>query len=287
MPLTEVRGVHINYEVIGEEGPWVSLSPGSRRPYDELVPLSRELASHGYRVLLHDRRNCGASDVAIEGEDSEYEIWADDLHALLGQLGALPAFIGGSSAGCRLAILFALRHPNAVQGLLLWRVTGGHTAADRLAETYYGQYIKAAEAGGMQAVCEMEHFRERIDARPENRARLMGMNPAEFIRVMSHWREYFTRGADQPVIGASEADLRSIRVPVCVIPGNDVIHTPATSAEVAQLFPRSETHEVVEQGRGPHGGLLEQWDKQEWKAAEGRIAAVFSDFLRGNAASSP
>ena len=70
-------------------------------------------------MLIHDRRNCGASDVVIEGEDSEYEILADDLYELLSKLGALPAFVGGSSSGCRLSLLFALRHPEAVRALLL------------------------------------------------------------------------------------------------------------------------------------------------------------------------
>ena len=52
MPEAIVRGVHINYEVIGTSGPWISLTPGSRRPYAELVSLSKEIAANGYRVLL-------------------------------------------------------------------------------------------------------------------------------------------------------------------------------------------------------------------------------------------
>jgi pimeloyl-ACP methyl ester carboxylesterase len=279
MPLAEIRGVHINYEVLGSAGPWIALSPGSRRGYDELLPMGRKLAERGYRVLLHDRRNCGASDVAIEGEGSEYEIWADDLHALLERLDGSPAFIGGASSGCRLSLLLALRHPETVRGLLLWRVTGGHAAAESLAEMYYGQYIRAAEEGGMAAVCASEHFRERIEARPENRERLMRMEPRRFIEVMAHWREYFVRGADQPVIGCSEADLRSIKAPACLIPGNDIVHTPETAKAVARLLPRSEIHEVVTQGRGPGGGLLEEWDRQEWRDSEGAIVSVFAAFL--------
>ena len=78
----------------------------------------------------------------------------------------LPAFVGGSSSGCRTALLFALRHPDAVRALLLWRVTGGRFACERLAQEYYGQFIEAAKQGGMAAVCEMEHWKERIAARP-------------------------------------------------------------------------------------------------------------------------
>ena len=54
------------------------------------------MANAGFRVLIHDRRNCGASDVSIDGDESEYDLWADDLHALLAQLGALPAIVGGT-----------------------------------------------------------------------------------------------------------------------------------------------------------------------------------------------
>ena len=96
MPEAVVRGVHINYEVIGTSGPWIALTPGSRRSYGELVGLSKAIAAAGYRVLLHDRRNCGASDVAFDGSGSEHEVWADDLHALAKLLGALPIYVGGS-----------------------------------------------------------------------------------------------------------------------------------------------------------------------------------------------
>ena len=31
MPIATVRGVEINYQVLGERGPWVALQPGGRR----------------------------------------------------------------------------------------------------------------------------------------------------------------------------------------------------------------------------------------------------------------
>ena len=125
MPAMEIRGNHINYRLVGDDGPWIALSPGGRRGMEAVVTLAGRMAAAGYRVVIHDRRNCGASDVAIDGEDSEYELWADDLHMLLSELEALPAIVGGASSGCRTSILFALRHPQAVSALLLWRVTGG------------------------------------------------------------------------------------------------------------------------------------------------------------------
>src|SRR5262249_26988419 len=157
---------------------------GGRRALDTVKSLAQRIANAGYRVLIHDRRNCGVSDIVIGGPTSEYEIWADDLHELLSQLNGLPAGVGGSSSGLPLSLLFALKYPQAVRALLLWRVTGGTFAAQRLTENYYGQYIRAARQGGMAAVCELDHFKERISARPANRDTLMAMKPQDFIAAM-------------------------------------------------------------------------------------------------------
>ena len=275
MPFASVRGAHINYKVLGNDGAWVALSPGGRRDLGAVEPLAQRVAEAGHRVVIFDRRNCGASDVIIDGEDSEYEIWADDLHELLSQLGGLPAFVGGSSSGCRTSLLFALRHPDAVRGLMLWRVTGGRFACERLAEEYYGQYISAAKRGGMAAVCEMEHWKERIDARPANRERLMKMDPERFIAVMSHWREYFVRGADLPVIGATEEDLKRIRVPACIIPGNDNTHGRQTGENLGRILANAEVHVLF-----PKHYDMDLSPREEWDEKTGEMAALFVDFMK-------
>lgn len=274
MPTATVRGVEINYEVLGTKGPWMALSPGGRRPLQGVKPLAQRMAGAGYRVVIHDRRNCGASDITIGGDDPENEIWADDLHELLRQLGALPAIVGGGSSGCRLAILFALRYPKLVNALLLWRITGGRFAAERLAHQYYTQYIEAAEQGGMAAVCKTEHWQERIAARQTNRDYLMEMEPKRFIAAMSRWREYFLRGADLPIIGASEADLKSIGLPACVIPGNDRTHDIKTGRNLARLLPNCELHELYSKDED-----MDLVPPEEWQKKDDEIAAIFTAFL--------
>lgn len=278
MPEAVVRGVHLNYEIVGSKGPFIAMTPGSRRSYAELTGLAKAITAPGYRVLLHDRRNCGASDVAFEGSGSEHEVWADDLYALAQQLNAVPLYVGGSSAGARLAILFAIRHPDALRGLLLWRVTGGQEAVDRLAENYYGQYIKLARAGGMQAVADSEHFRELIAARSGNQARIMATDVDEFIKVMTTWREAFLQSSTLPIVGATEAQLNAIKSPACIIAGNDVIHTPATARKAAGLIPNSELHDDVVSKRADDQ-LLKDWERKEWRDAEPRMAQIFADFL--------
>jgi len=279
MPLAKVRGVNINYKILGNRGPWVALSPGGRRDISGIETQAKALAALDHRVVIFDRRNCGASDVVIDGTDSEYEIWADDIHELLTQVGALPAFVGGSSSGCRTSLLFALRHPEAVRGLLLWRVTGGRFACERLAEEYYGQYINAAEKGSMAAVCEMEHWKERIEARPENRDALMQLTPQRFIEVMAHWREYFLKGADLPVIGATEQELKTIRAPACIVPGNDNTHGRQTGETLGRLLQKSEVHILFPKHYDEPLSPREEWDEKA-----GAMAALFADFIKRAAA---
>jgi pimeloyl-ACP methyl ester carboxylesterase len=274
MPTANIRGVDINYEILGDRGPFIALQPGGRRGLVGVKSLGGKLAEAGYRVVVYDRRNCGASGIAIEGE-SENDVWAEDLHELLSGLDALPAYIGGSSSGCRLAMILALRRPEDVRGLLLWRVTGGAYAAERLTNQYYTSHIEAAQQGGMAAVCAMEHWSEVIKAEPSSRAKLMAMDAQDFIARMTEWRRSFAAGADHPVIGVSPAQLRTMAVPACVIPGNDRVH-PRLPGQVAhRLMPNAEYHEVLTEDREDLDIAMEDWEKKE-----GLVAAIFIDFLR-------
>ncbi len=275
MPIAEIRGVRINYEVLGDRGPWMTLITGGRRGYQEFVSLGRKIAAQGARVLLHDRRNTGASDIRIEGEDGEEYIWADDLAALLGHLDAGPAFIGGASAGARMSILVYLRHRQAVRGLILMRVTGGEFAAGRLPGMYYGQFIQAAREGGMAAVCATDMYRERIAANPENGKRLMEMDPRRYIEVMSRWLDIFTSGPAAPMMGVREEALRAIDVPTLVIPGNDKTHSAPNGRIVQKIIPGSRLHELP----------LEDLDVDlipftEWAPHEDEIARACAGFMQ-------
>jgi pimeloyl-ACP methyl ester carboxylesterase len=275
MPIAKVRGVELNYEILGAHGPWMALSPGGRRDLNNVKTLAQRMADAGYRVLIHDRRNCGLSDVSIGGEQSEYEIWADDLYELLSQHNAMPAIVGGGSSGCRLSLLFALKYPQAVRALLLFRVTGGAFAANRLAENYYGQFIRAAKAGGMPAVVALDHFKERSEARHANRERLLAMEPKAFIAAMERWQQQFAKGAELPIIGASEAELNSIKVPTIIIPGNDRTHAHASGEIAHRMIPGSELYDLF-----PGDLDMDLVPMEDWAHKEGEMAAVLADFLK-------
>ncbi|GGX11443.1 alpha/beta hydrolase [Pigmentiphaga litoralis] len=236
MPIAALNGTHIPFDVTGDTGDWIALSPGGRRGMDELLPLATRIAEGGYRVLIHDRRNCGAGEVAFDDRAPEFEIWADDLYALLQHVDASPAIVGGFSSGCRLSLLLALKHPEAVRALLLMRITGGAFAAERLARKYYTDYIEMVEQGGMQAIQHDAHFRALIAANPSNAARLAQMDAPTFLRIFRAWRTDLEAGATMPVLGATQAQLRSLAVPTCVIPGTDRTHPIEVGKHVHELI---------------------------------------------------
>lgn len=275
MPVAKVRGVNIFYQVIGDRGPWAALITGGRRGHDEFIPLAQKLAAGGYRVVLHDRRNTGRSDVLIEGDVAEEILWLDDLHDLLKQLGAVPTIIGGSSAGARTAMRYYSRFPKDARGLLLMRVTGGAFAANRLPEMYYGAFIKAAQQGGMAAVCATEQYQERIAANPQTRDRLMAMDPKQYIAVMTNWMDQFIASTKTEVFGMTDADLAAISVPTVVIPGNDQTHASVNGRIAAKKIPGSVLHQLpIADQEVP---LI---NYTEWAPYEDEIARTFLDLMR-------
>jgi pimeloyl-ACP methyl ester carboxylesterase len=277
MAIFKINDANLNYEVLGDGGPWLAFLPGGRHEMGNVRSLAERMARQGYRVLIHDRRNCGASDVSFDGSRPEYEIWADDLHALLAHLGGLPVVLGGGSSGCRLSLVFALKYPDAVRGLLLWRVTGGAYASGLLVQHYYDEYIDIAQRGGMSAVADSEHFRALIRNNPSNRERLLSLDPHQFIDAMKKWRTYFLASSDQPIIGVTEQQLGSIKAPTCIISGNDRVHTHAAANSAHRLIPGSEFHDLW-----PEDLDVDSFPTEDWAAREAEQAAIYRGFLGRN-----
>ena len=273
MPVKTIRGVDIVYEVLGDSGPWVTVTPGGRRGLIGEKTLATYIADAGFRVLIHDRRNMGASGIAFPGTNESLE-QAEDLLALLKELGAGPAYIAGSSSGARMSILLAQYHPDAVKALLLWRVTGGPYAAQRLAYNYYEQYIAAVTTGGIDAVLATDHFAAMVKANPANGETLRQMGAEKFLEAMQRWLGGFRADCDFPVAGIRSENLRNLDLPAIVIPGNDKVHPPAPGQAAHRMLPNSIYDEVLTQQ------VDADVDFAGWEKATGTLAARFIDFLR-------
>lgn len=250
MSYANVNGVNLYYEDHGS-GPPVILTPGGRVDREGLRPLGALLSIH-CRVILHDRRNCGRSDVVIGGDLSEQHIWAEEMAGLLTQIGVGPAYAAGGSAGSRTSLALAVRHPEVVKGLFVWEVSGGPRSAEMTAPGYYEQYIEAAEHGGMAAVAETEFFAQRIKDNPANGERLMSMDVDEFCSVMRRWQA--TYATPNPVGDLTEEQLKTIKCPLVIFEGNspDEVHHKSAAEALHRLVPHSEFH--------PSAWSHEEWD---------------------------
>lgn len=276
MPTALVNGCNVHYKILGAGEP-VALTPGGRNGLETLQPLAERLAATGlYRVITYDRRNCGASDVIIAGDKPEHEIWADDLAALLRQLDAIPAWVGGISAGCRVSLRVAIQHPEVAKGLLLWWVTGGAFAAERLGEMYYDQFIRVAEQEGMVGLLQTPFFAERVAQNPSNRERLLAISPQVFIAVMRNWRKAFND--ETVVLGASDEQLRAIQVPTVIVPGNDDTHPLRVAEHLHRLWPHA-TFYPHPWSQEESQALQDRPLEEQWEERAKRLAPLFLDFL--------
>ena len=127
-------GVSLVYELLGDAaGQGIVVMHGGQsgrhesRRFALALAAAAEAAGVPVRILIHDRRNMGASSVAF-GDASERglpEEEAEDLHLLLQSLRLGPCVCMGSSSGARTSLLLALAHPADVAGLVLAPPTGG------------------------------------------------------------------------------------------------------------------------------------------------------------------
>lgn len=118
----------IAYQVVGEGPIDLIWAPTSAEcidlrwdwpPYAELL---RSLTSFS-RLILFDRRGLGASDaVSFEGF-STWERWADDVRAVMDEVGSERAAIIGLADSGPIAILFAATHPDRTRALVLFNAT--------------------------------------------------------------------------------------------------------------------------------------------------------------------
>jgi pimeloyl-ACP methyl ester carboxylesterase len=241
MPIAEVDGLEIAYDIVGEGGETWAINPGGRysKDYEGIPELAQALAETGKRVVTWDRPNCGASSVSFAGP-SETELHADVLAGLLRTLDVAPAVITGGSAGSRSALATVARHPDVAAGLAIWLVSGGVYGLMSLANYYYGDsFFQAYTGGGMEAVVELAIWQEVIERNPANRARMLELDPKQFAATMERWMAAYCPSDTQLIPGLTIDEIRNVSVPTLVFRNNetDPIHSRETSDKVAELIP--------------------------------------------------
>lgn len=111
----DVPGARLHYEVRGS-GPLL-LVIGSPMTAAEFAPLAQALADD-HTVVTYDPRGFGSSPLDDPDSPSTPELRADDVAAILDDLGAASADVFGSSGGAATGLALVARHPGRVRTLI-------------------------------------------------------------------------------------------------------------------------------------------------------------------------
>ncbi|OXR45870.1 2-hydroxy-6-oxononadienedioate/2-hydroxy-6-oxononatrienedioate hydrolase [Nocardia cerradoensis] len=239
MPIAEIRGGEVYYEILGESGPLIVLTPGGRFSIDipGLRPLAEALVAGGHRVLLWDRPNCGRSEVAFWGP-TESHMRAEVLHDLLVHLDTGPVIIAGGSGGARDSILTAMLYPEIATKLIVWNIVGGNYGLIALGSHYIIPNITAAKITGIEGLIELPEWQERIQDNPKNKDRLLALDADEFQAQMLRWLDAYVPKPGQTIPGVADYEFSKLRIPTLIIRGgeHDIDHPKRTSMEVHCLI---------------------------------------------------
>ena len=271
MPSIDVNGLCIAYEIVGEGSKTAIITPGGRfsKETPGIKELAESLAEHDYRTVIWDRPNCGESDVCFDAEN-ESILNADTLAGLLGNLGLAPALVIGGSAGSRVSLLAARRHPEVVRKLALLWITGDAIGLAGLVGVYCGSLQTPAKIGGMEAVAQVPEMAELIRRNPRNKERILSQDVEEFCATMQRWGASFLPEPGSPVPGLTPADYQEIKVPVLVFRSgeSDPHHPRYTSEQVHSLLPNSTLaeppwgdREWIDRMLDSGNGLFRSWPK--------------------------
>ena len=119
----ELPGVRLWYKDTGGSGVPVVLlhaATGSSRVWEYQIPA---FTASGYRVIAYDRRGFGRS--VIDPAGKQPGTGADDLQALLNQLGIDRVHLLGTAAGGFVAFDFAVAFPQRLRSLVVANSIGG------------------------------------------------------------------------------------------------------------------------------------------------------------------
>jgi pimeloyl-ACP methyl ester carboxylesterase len=117
MPKINRDGVEIHYEIHGS-GPPLLLTHGysstSQMWQGQIEPLSKH-----HKLVLWDMRGHGRSDYPDDPSAYSETLTVEDMAALLDEVGAESAIVGGLSLGGYMSLAFCRAHPERVRALLI------------------------------------------------------------------------------------------------------------------------------------------------------------------------
>ena len=252
MPKIEVaEGIELYYEDLGEGDKYVLSLMMDFPPANTI----RELAKHGYHVLLITNRGIGKSTHVFENYGAEwFNIFADDVVALADKLGIGRFIYAGCSHGAGTGWHIALRHPERLIAFI--DMVGGPHNIDEGLWSFRTMGEKAPQRKPMDPPEYEDPAVARRDAKnAPYRAQLQAEQTPE-EKALDYKRPLIGLGSEEKVCEA----LRTIRTPTLMLGGMlDPISRPDLMMRTAACLPHCKL--VMYSGfghSGPYCQLIEE-----------------------------
>ncbi len=257
MPEAIINGFRMYYEVHGT-GPALVMIHGGLGGGEgcaQLMAHHAEALATDFQVVSYDRRAAGRS----ETPDGGYAIasYAQDLRALLGQLGIARAHVLGSSAGGPIALQFALEHPEMTRTLLLINTMTYVQESERAIRQRELDEIKQAEADrGREAAVEAglaARWPGLRESQPGEFARLRQINLGQYDGIVKTIQSYLD------IRDSLESRLSELAMPTLIVHGDaDSRINVACGWQLHQGIAGSELHIIP---RAEHGLLSNEAER--------------------------
>jgi pimeloyl-ACP methyl ester carboxylesterase len=207
-----VNGLTMYYEIHGEGQPLVLLHGALSAIGTSFGKLLPNLSKERQVIAVEMQGHGHTADIE---RPLRYELLADDIAALLTQIGIERADLFGWSLGAGVALQTAIRHPQSVRKLVLASVTytrGG----------LYPELLAGIEHSKPEDLARTPFYEEYTRIAP---------HPQDFPRLFSRQQQLDSEIQDWPV----EA-IRAIKAPTLLIIGDSDIVRPEHTVELFRLL---------------------------------------------------
>ena len=228
MPITQVNGINLYYEVHGD-GPAIVFAHGAggnHLSWWQQVPVF----ARQYRCVTFDHRGFGQSPDIPNGPGSQ--AFVEDLNQLLDHLKIEHVVLVAQSMGGRTCLGFTLAHPDRVQALVMADTTGGFADARMAQLRADGEVTMTGPNPPPRTYAR--HFPEEQPAPAFLYEQIRALNPPRH---------------EASVPGPTAEEVRALRTPTLLIVGeHDVIAPPAIMKMFQSYIPHARLAEVAGAG---------------------------------------
>ena len=249
MPIANINGMNLNYEIVGQGKAIVFLHgyTGSAQDWaNQMLVLSPK-----YKVVALDQRGHGKSAASLREEEYSMPIFADDVFHLLRMLNIGKCCLVGHSLGGFIALEFALEHPDMLAALVLVDTSSGEFERDPDYAELRQKLDELAHSQGMEAAFEydaannsqrIERFQKHPELREVTRQKMLMTSVDGYIYA---WKAIAKRKS-------VTSRLSEVKVPTLIYWGEEDLPFANTSKTLKEGVSDSELVMVKGVGHSPH-----------------------------------